>query len=35
LLKWQVSRRVTNWFGDATFIDTARPIIDNARSAAS
>ncbi len=35
LFMWEVSQRITNWFGDATFIDTAKPIIDNARMAAS
>ena len=35
LFMWEVSQRVTHWFGDATFVDTARPIIENARGAAA
>jgi hygromycin-B 7''-O-kinase len=35
LFMWEVSQRITNWFGDASFNDTAKPIIDNARMAAS
>jgi aminoglycoside phosphotransferase (APT) family kinase protein len=33
LFMWQVSRSVTNWFGEASFIDTATRIIENARTA--
>jgi aminoglycoside phosphotransferase (APT) family kinase protein len=35
LFMWEVSQRITNWFGGASFNDTAEPIIDNARIAAS
>ena len=31
---WEVSKRVTNWFGHASFVDTAKPVIDRARMAA-
>jgi aminoglycoside phosphotransferase (APT) family kinase protein len=34
LFLWEVSRRVTNWFGDACFADVAKPVVDTARSAA-
>ena len=32
---WEVSKRFTNWFGDASFVDTAKPIIEKVRMAAS
>ena len=34
LFMWQVSRRVTNWFGDDTFLDVAAPVVASARSVA-
>jgi aminoglycoside phosphotransferase (APT) family kinase protein len=35
LFLWNVSARVTNWFGDATFVDVASPVISNARTTIS
>ena len=35
LFLWNVSARVTNWFGDATFVDVASPVITNARDTSS
>jgi aminoglycoside phosphotransferase (APT) family kinase protein len=35
LFMWEVSQRITNWFVGVSFIDTAKPIIHNARMAAS
>jgi hygromycin-B 7''-O-kinase len=35
LFMWEVSTRVTGWFGDAAFVAIAEPIIRNAREAAS
>jgi aminoglycoside phosphotransferase (APT) family kinase protein len=35
LFMWGISRRITNWFGDAAFIEIAKPIIENARMAAN
>ncbi len=31
LFMWEVSKTVTNWFGHAPFVDTAKPVIDRAR----
>lgn len=34
LFMWAVSTRVTNWFGDASFVESAEPVIERARAAA-
>jgi hygromycin-B 7''-O-kinase len=34
LFMWEVSTRITHWFGDASFVDTAKPVIDKARMVA-
>ncbi|MEO6469312.1 MAG: phosphotransferase [Acidimicrobiia bacterium] len=31
LFIWEVSKRVTNWFGDASFVDTAEAVVDTVR----
>jgi aminoglycoside phosphotransferase (APT) family kinase protein len=33
LVMWEVSRRTTNWFGHASFMEIAVPVIENARRA--
>lgn len=35
LFMWRVSRSGANWFGDASFIEAAAPVIERARLAAS
>ena len=35
LFMWEVSKTVTNWFGHATFVETAEPVINKARMVAS
>src|SRR5687767_11632989 len=35
LFMWNVSSRITQWFAGATFVEVARPAVDNARAAAA